>query len=89
MTTVRRTVLALTVMLVAVVTGSGTALAHPKPLIQPEQAPAGGSSSGSSSGFWEVWPQVTLAVLVAVAIVAVALLALTRMRHHDHAASTA
>ena len=94
MQSIRRTFLALTTSLLALVVGSGPAFAGPAPLIEPYQGPAaevGGSStpaevgSSSSGGFLDSWPQVTVAVLVAAAIVAIAVLGVSRLRHHTAA----
>lgn len=85
MQSIRRTFLTLTATLLAVVVGSGPAFARPAPLIEPEQGPAAEIGSSSSNGFLGSWPQVTLAVLVAAAIVAIAVLGMSRLRHHTAA----
>jgi hypothetical protein len=86
MQSIRLTVLALTATLLAFVAGTGTALAGPKPLpssdsqfISP-QAPA-----SSSGGFLESWPQVTLAILVVAAFLAIAVVGASRLNHHKPA----
>jgi hypothetical protein len=84
MKSIRRTVLTLTATLLAVLVGSGPAFAGPAPLIEPEQGPPAEVGS-SSNGILDSWPQVTLAVLVAAAIVAIAVLAMSRLRHHTAA----
>lgn len=81
MQSIRRSAMALTATLIAFVAGTGTALAGPKPLpptITPE-APAPSSSSG---GFLDSWPQVTLAVLIVAAVLAIAVVAIPRRHHH-------
>ena len=95
MSSIRRTFLTLTATLFAVVVGSGTAFARPAPLIEPDQGPPaemGGPytppvdvDGASSNGFLDSWPQVTVAVLVAAAIVAIAVLGVSRLRHHTAA----
>jgi hypothetical protein len=85
MQSIRRTFLALTTSLVALVVGSGPAFAGPAPLIEPDQGPAAEVGSSSSDGFLESWPPVTVAVLVAAAIVAIAVLGVSRLRHHTAA----
>jgi hypothetical protein len=82
MQSIRRTVLALTTMLLAIVVGSGTAFAGPKPLppsdpefITPEKA------STSGGGFLDSWPQVTISILVVAAVLAIAVVAMPRLRH--------
>lgn len=85
MSIIRRSFLAFAVTLVAAVAGAGTALAGPPPLIEPEQSGStggGSTSSSSSDGFLDGWPQVTLAILIGLAVVAAVGFALSRMRHH-------
>lgn len=85
MQSIRRTVLILTAALLAVGAGSGTALAGPAPLIEPEHADrtSGGTvGTSSSDGFLESWPQVTLAVLLVVVVVAIAAFGISRIHHH-------
>ncbi len=88
MQSIRRSALALTATLIAFLTGTGTALAGPKPLppSDPEfitrEAPA---TSGASGGFLDSWPQVTLAILIVAALVAFAVVAVPRRRHHTPA----
>jgi hypothetical protein len=79
MQSIRRTVLALTAMLLAIVAGSGTAFAAPMP-IEPEPATntGGGATSG---GFLDSWPQVTLSILVVAAVLAIAVVAMPRLLH--------
>jgi hypothetical protein len=90
MQSIRQTILALTATLLAFVVGTGTALADPKPLptsdagfISPE-APAT-SSGGASGGFLDSWPQVTLAILVVAAVLAIAVVGVSRLHHHKPA----
>jgi hypothetical protein len=89
MQSIRRTALAVTATLIAFVAGTGTALAGPKPLppsdpdfISPE-APA--TSGGSSGGFLDSWPQVTLAILVVAAVLAITVIGVSRLHHHKPA----
>jgi hypothetical protein len=85
MQSIRRTALALTATLIAFVAGTGTALAAPKPLppsITPE-APA--TSGASSGGFLDSWPQVTLAILVVAAVLAITVIGVSRLHHHKPA----
>jgi hypothetical protein len=86
---IRRTVLALTTTMFAVVAGTGTALAGPPPLppsdpdfISPEAPPTSGGAS-SAGGFLDGWVQVTLAILVVAAVLAIAVIGVSRMRHHS------
>ena len=86
MQSIRQTILALTATLLAFVVGTGTALAGPKPLptsdaefISPE-APA-----TSSGGFLDSWPQVTLAIVVVAAVLAIAVVGVSRLNHHKPA----
>ena len=86
MQSIRQTVLALTATLLAFVAGTGTALAGPQPLpssdgqfISPE-APA-----SSSGGFLDSWPQVSLAILVVAALLAIAVVGVSRLNHHKPA----
>ena len=89
MQSIRQTILALTATLLAFVVGTGTALAGPKPLptsdaefISPE---APGTSGASSGGFLDSWPQVTLAILVVAAVLAIAVVGVSRLHHHKPA----
>lgn len=89
MQNIRRTVLAITATLFAIVAGSGTALAGPKPLPPSDpgfierESGSGGAGASSSGGFFDSWPQVTLSILVVIAVLATFALALSRMRHHQ------
>lgn len=95
MPSIRRTFLTLTATLLAVVVGSGTAFARPAPLIEPDQGPPAeigdpytppvDVGSSSSGGFLDSWQQVTLAALVAAAIVAITVLGVSRLRHRTAA----
>jgi hypothetical protein len=86
MQSIRRTFLALTVSLLAIVVGSGTAFAGPPPI---EPAPATTTGGGSSSnGFLDSWPQVTLSILVIVAVLAFAVVAMPRLRHRSPTSAT-
>jgi hypothetical protein len=89
MQSIRQTVLALSATLLAFVAGTGTALAGPKPLptsdaefISPE-APA--TSGASSGGFLDSWPQVTLAIVIVAAVLAIAVVGVSRLNHHKPA----
>jgi len=91
MQSIRRTVLSIAVTLLAVFVGSGTALAGPPPLIEPEQ---GGAATvvdpqSSSGGFFDSWPQVTLAVVVGLAVIALLAFGASRLYHHSHHAPSA
>jgi hypothetical protein len=82
MQNIRRTVLALTATLLAIVAGTGTAFAGPLP-IEPEPAAPTGGGADASGGFFDSWVQVTLSILVVAAVLAVVAVALSRLRHHS------
>jgi hypothetical protein len=90
MQSIRQTAQILTATLLAFVAGTGTALAGPQPLppsdpefISPEApATSGGASSG---GFLDSWPQVTLAILIVVAVLAITVVGVSRLHHHKPA----
>jgi hypothetical protein len=85
MQSIRRTALALTATLIAFVAGTGTALAGPQPL-PPSITPETPTSSGAASdGFLDSWPQVTLAILVVAAVLAIAVVGVSRLHHHKPA----
>lgn len=84
---IRRTAVALTATLVGLVAASGTAFAAPKPLAPSDPGlgggtPTSGGGSASTGGFLDSWAQVTLTVLVVSAIVAIAAIGMSRLRHH-------
>jgi hypothetical protein len=64
MQSIRRTVLAVIATLVAIVISSSAAVAATQP-VQPDTAKATPGGGGSSGGFLDSWPQVTLSLLVA------------------------
>jgi hypothetical protein len=84
MSSIRRTFLALTASLLAVIAGSGTAFADPKPLVpsDPEFITRDQPAS-SGGGFLDSWPQVTLSILVLAALLAFAVIAMPRLRHRS------
>jgi hypothetical protein len=84
MQSIRRTVLVFTATLIAIVAGSGTAFAFP-PEIQPEPTTAPNSGGSSSGGFFDSWPQVTLAILVVAAVLVIAAVGVSLVRHHTPA----
>jgi hypothetical protein len=87
MQNIRRIVLALTAALLALVAGSGAASAATKPFMpSPKYEPAVGASS-SSGGSFAGWPQVTLSILVLVAVASIAIIVLPRLRHQAPAAA--
>jgi hypothetical protein len=64
MKSIRRTILAVTTTLVAIVISSTAAVAAPRP-VQPEPTGTVGGGGGSAGGFLDSWPQATLSLLVA------------------------
>jgi hypothetical protein len=88
MQSIRQTAQILTATLLAFVAGTGTALAGPKPLppSDPEFiSPETSSTGASSGGFFDSWPQVTLAILVVAAVLAIAVVGFSRLHQHKPA----
>jgi hypothetical protein len=86
MQSIRRSTLVIVATVLAVLTGSSPAFAGPAPLIEPEPAGTGGTTS-SSSGLFDGWVQVGLAVVVAAAVVVVLASVVSRIRHHQPSAA--
>jgi hypothetical protein len=88
MQSIRRTFLALTVSLLAIVVGSGTAFAGPKPLTPSDSELITPEKTSSSGGFLDSWPQVTLSIVVIAAVLAFAVVAMPRLRHRSPTSAT-
>ena len=85
MQSIRRTVLAVIATLVAIVISSSAAVAATQP-IQPDPENATPGGAGSSGGFLDTWPQVTLSLLVA-AVLALVVYELSWQRPRTSTAS--
>lgn len=85
MKSISRTFLALSAIVTAFVTGSGTAFAAPKP-IEPATSPGsgstGGGSVGSGSDLLGSWPLAILVVVIALAGLALLGHLVRRVRQH-------
>lgn len=85
MTSLRRVpsiLVAFGALVVATLTSAPSAFARPAPLIEPEPAPPGGGSSGSTGVLVDGWVQAGLVVVLAAVLVLAAVYAASWARHH-------